>query len=174
MQEQPTTKAQLLDLITTTRAPLDQLITGLSEEQMLQTGVENRSSVKDLLAHITTWEQHLVRRLAAAARDGVAEVYVIDPQEPWEPGGIDAVNEYIFTHNAQLPLQQVLSDFRGSLQDVLRAVEALSEQDLFDPQGLAQVFGYPVERVIGGDTFYHYPEHIQSIQTWLAGHRESS
>lgn len=174
MQEQPTTKAQLLELITTTRAPLDQLIAQLSEEQMLQPGVENRSSVKDLLAHITTWEQHLVRRLAAAARDGVAEVYVIDPQEPWEPGGIDAVNAYIFARNAQLPLPQVLSDFRGSLQDVLRAVDALSEHDLFDPQGLARVFGYPVERVIGGDTFYHYPEHIQSLRVWLARQGQSS
>lgn len=168
MQEQATTKSQLIDQIKNTRAPLDELLAQLTEEQMLQPGVENNSSVKDLLAHITTWEQHLVRRLAAAVKDKVAQAYVIDPSEPWEPGGLDAVNEYIFTRNAQLPLQQVLPDFHSSLQDVLRAVDALSEQDLFDPQGLAQVFGYPVERVIGEDTFYHYPDHIQSINAWMA------
>jgi hypothetical protein len=167
MQEQPTTKPQLLDWIKDARAPLDRLIAQLSEEQMLQPGVENKSSVKDLLAHITTWEQHLVRRLAAAVKDKVPEAYVIDPHEPWEPGGIDTVNEYIFTRNAQLPLQQVLSNFHRSLQDVLQAVDAVSEHDLFDPDGLAQIFGLPVERVIGGDTFYHYPEHIQSMRVWL-------
>ena len=166
MQEQTTSKAQLLDWIKNARAPLDRLIGQLTEEQMLQPGVENRSSVKDLLAHITTWEQHLVRRLAAAAKDKVPEVYVIDPDEPGEPEGIDAVNEYIFTRNAQLPLRQVLSDFHRSLQDVLQAVDALSEHDLFDPQGLTQLFGYPVERIIGSDTFYHYPEHIQSIRLY--------
>jgi hypothetical protein len=168
MQEQASTKAQILDRIKNARVPLDELIAQLTEEQMLQPGVENKSSVKDLLAHITTWEQHLVRRLAAAVKDKAAQVYVIDPGEPWEPGGLDAVNEYIFMRNAQLPLQQVLSDFHRSLLDVLRAVDALSEQDLFDPQGLAQVFGYPVERVIGEDTFYHYPDHIKSIREWMA------
>ena len=167
MEGQVTTKAQLFDWIKNARAPLDWFIAQMTEEQMLQPGVENKSSVKDLLAHITTWEQHLVRRLAGAAKDRVPEVYVIDPHEPGETEGIDAVNEYIFTHNAQLPLQQVLSDFDRSLQDVLQAIDGLSEHDLFDPQGLAQVFGFPVERVIGGDTFYHYPEHIQSIQVWL-------
>ncbi len=167
MEEQATTKAQILDRIKSARAPLDRLVAQMTDEQMQQPGVENKSSVKDLLAHITTWEQHLVRRLASAIKDRVPEVYVIDPSEPWEPGGLDAVNEYIFTRNAQLPLQQVLSDFHSSLQDVLQAVDALSDHDLFDPQGLAQVFGYATERVIGGDTFYHYPEHIKSIEVWL-------
>ena len=167
MEEQATTKAQILDRIKNARAPLDRLVAQLTDEQMLQPGVENKSSVKDLLAHITTWEQHLVRRLAAAVKDRVPEVYVIDPSEPWEPGGLDAVNEYIFTRNAQLPLQQVLSDFHRSLHDVLQAVEALSDYDLFDPQGLAQIFGDTAERIIGSDTFYHYPEHIQSIGAWM-------
>ena len=167
MEEQATTKTQLLDWIKNARAPLDGLIAQLSEEQMLQPGVENKSSVKDLLAHITTWEDHLARRLVAAARDRAKDVYVIDPDEPWEPGGIDAVNAYIFMRNAQLSLPQVLTNFHRSLQDVLQAVEALSDYDLFDPQGLAQVFGYSAERIIGSDTFYHYPEHIQSIRAWL-------
>lgn len=167
MEEQATTKAQMLDRIKNARTPLDRLIAQMTDEQMLQPGVENKSSVKDLLAHITTWEQHLVRGLAAAVKNRVPEVYVIDPSEPWEPGGLDAVNEFIFTRNAQLPLQQVLSDFHSSLQDVLQAVDALSDHDLFDPQGLAQVFGDSTERIIGSDTFYHYPEHIQSISAWL-------
>ena len=167
MEEQATTKAQMIDRIKNSRAPLDRLIAQMTDEQMLQPGVENKSSVKDLLAHITTWEQHLVRGLAAAVKDRVPQVYVIDPSEPWEPGGLDAVNELIFTRNAQLPLQQVLSGFHSSLQDVLQAVDALSDHDLFDPQGLAQVLGESTERVIGSDTFYHYPEHIQSISAWL-------
>lgn len=169
MDEQATTKTQLLDWIKSARAPLDRLIAPLSEEQMLQPGVENKSSVKDLLAHISTWEDHLARRLAAAARDRVADVYVIDPAEPAEPGGLDTLNEFIFTRNAQLPLQQVLSNFHRSFHEVLQAVEALSDYDLFDSQGLAQLFGYSAERIIGSDTFYHYPEHIQSISAWMNG-----
>jgi hypothetical protein len=174
MEEHASSKAQLLDWIKNARTPLDSLIAQMTEEQMLQAGVENRSSVKDLLAHITTWEHHLVRGLYAAARDKVGQVYVIDPQEPWEEGGLDAVNELIFTRNAQLPLGQVLSDFQRSLRDVLQAVDALSERDLFDPEGLEQVFGETVERVIGSDTFYHYPVHIQSISVWLEKQGQSA
>lgn len=167
MQEQATTKSQLLDRIKSARAPLDELIAQLTEEQMLQPGAENKSSVKDLLAHITTWEQHLARRLTAAVKDKSPDVYVIDPDEPGESEGIDALNAYIFARNAQLPLQQVLADYHRSPQDVLQAVEALSDYDLFDPQGLAQLFGYSAERIIASDTFYHYPEHIQSIHSWM-------
>ena len=163
--EQQTNKTDLLHKIREARAPLDALLAQLSEEQMLQPGVEGKSSVKDLLAHITAWEQHLVRRLEAARHNGEAETYLV---EPGEPDDIDAVNELLFTRNRHLPTRQVLSDFYGSLQQVLQAVDALSERDLFDPQGLAQVFGTPVERIIGSDTFYHYPEHIASIRAWLA------
>jgi hypothetical protein len=157
-------KAQLLSRIQTARAPLDAMLAQLTDEQMTQPGVEGKSSVKDILAHITTWEQHCVRRLQAALHDGKAEVYVV---APGEPDGTDAVNELMFEKNQQLSLRQVLSDFHQSLQEVLQTVERISEKALLDPIGLAQVFGYPVERVIGSDTFVHYPEHIESIRTWL-------
>jgi hypothetical protein len=157
-------KTQLLSRIQTARAPLDTMLAQLTEEQMTQPSVEGKSSVKDILAHITTWEQHLVRRLQAALQDGKAEVYVV---APGEPGDTDSVNELMFVQNQQLPLRQVVSDFHQSLQDVLQSVGRISDKDLFDPKALAQVFGYPVERIIGSDTFVHYPEHIESIRTWL-------
>jgi hypothetical protein len=166
--EEQNNKKQLLQRIQKTRAPLDALLLQMTEEQMLQPGVEGSSSVKDLLAHITAWEQYSIRRLQAASRDGIAEVYVV---EQGEPDDTDAVNALIFARNTRLPLHQVLSDFQSSLHGVLQAVDALSEKDLFDPQGLAQVFGHPVERIIGSDTFYHYPEHIESIRMWLEKHR---
>jgi hypothetical protein len=156
-------RSQLLDRIRTARAPLDTMLV-----QMTQPGVEGKSSVKDILAHITAWEQYLVRRLQAAVHDGKAEVYVV---APGEPGGTDSVNELIFVQNQHLPLSQVLSDYHRSIQDVLQTVEGTTDKDLFDPQGLAQVFGYPVERIIDSDTFVHYPEHIESIRTWLEKQR---
>jgi len=157
-------KTQLLNRIQSERAPLEVMLTQMSEEQMIKPGVEGRSSVKDILAHITTWEQHLIRRLDVAAHQGVSEVYVIEPSEREDT---DAVNELIFTCNQHLPLHEAVSDFHRSLHDVLQAVAALSEEDLFDPQGLAQVFGISVERVIGSDTFLHYPEHIESVRAWV-------
>src|SRR5215469_9686272 len=140
--EEQSNKTQLLNRIQNERALLETLVTQLTEEQMLQPGVEGKSSIKDILAHITTWEQHLVRRLAAASRDRVPLVYVI---EPGEPDNTDAVNELIFARNQYLPLDQVVSDFHRSLQDVLQAVAILSGEDLFHPQGLAQVFGHSAE-----------------------------
>lgn len=158
-------KAQILTRIQTTHAPLETILAQLTEEQMLQPGVESKSSVKDILAHITAWEQHLIRRLQSALHEGKAEIYVVEPDEPHDT---DSVNELIFVRNQHLPLHQVRSDFHRSFQEVLQAVEALSDDDLFNPQRLAQVFNAPVERIIGSDTFYHYPEHTESIRGWLA------
>src|SRR5437763_13638609 len=98
--EAQTNKTELLHKIREARAPLDTLLPQLSEEQMLQPGVEGKGSVKDLLAHITAWEQRLGRRLEADRHTGEAETYLV---APGEPGDIDAVNELLFTRNRQLP-----------------------------------------------------------------------
>src|SRR6266567_4061798 len=50
-------KAKVLETIQTERAQLDGLLAQLSAEQMCQTALENQWSIKDVLAHIATWER---------------------------------------------------------------------------------------------------------------------
>jgi len=57
------TKQQLLDRLENAWADLQASFAGLSEAQMTQPGVTGDWSVKDILAHVTTWEEEALRML---------------------------------------------------------------------------------------------------------------
>ena len=55
------TKTEILVLIRSERESLEVMLEPLSDEQMIQPGVENTWSIKDILAHITDWERRMVQ-----------------------------------------------------------------------------------------------------------------
>ncbi|MEK7693088.1 MAG: ClbS/DfsB family four-helix bundle protein, partial [Chloroflexota bacterium] len=63
------TKAELLDAIRRDRATLDALVTSLSEAQMIAPELDAGWSVKDVLAHITAWEQLCLKWIREGRRD---------------------------------------------------------------------------------------------------------
>src|SRR5262245_23587754 len=79
----PKTQAALLEKIRSERARLEQSIAMLSEAQLTQPGVVGESSVKDIMAHLTVWEQRLIQRVTGNIEIG-ADM------------GTREFNEYIF------------------------------------------------------------------------------
>src|SRR5579863_7987255 len=61
------TKAEMLALIGERHAEIEAVLAHLSESEMLQTGVMKNWSAKDILVHITMWEQWLLRVLRGDA-----------------------------------------------------------------------------------------------------------
>jgi hypothetical protein len=157
------TKIRILELIRSERDALEQILAGLSEEQMTQPEVENDWSVKDILAHITDWEKRMVQWVEQSLRDEV-------PQRP-APGltwdDLDGLNEQIYLLNKDRALDQVLTDFHSSYLQSLRTVEALTEEDLIDPQRFAWRAGQPLWIMVAGNTWEHYKEHAEAIKNWL-------
>jgi hypothetical protein len=72
----------------------------------------------------------------------------------------DRANVLIYTANRSRPLAEILEKFHASYQEVLTAVEALSEEDVAQ----AEIYD-----AISWDTFRHYPEHTAMLQAWIAG-----
>jgi len=146
-------KDALLDAITRSHAALEGLLTGLSDDQMTRDGVMEGWSLKDVLAHITWWEQWMLRvmrgepeamsQLAAMRSDG-GQQYV------------DELNAATYAANRQRPLLGALAEFHTSFQQVLQQVAAMTEAELAD-----------LHRVIAANTFDHYDEHAQGIRAWL-------
>ena len=67
MAELPATKAALLALIDVTRAELDAAVAAVPPEDR-EKSLPSGLSVKDILAHVTFWENYLVERIEACGR----------------------------------------------------------------------------------------------------------
>jgi hypothetical protein len=60
-----------------------------------------------------------------------------------------------------------LADFHRSYARAYSVVEALTEEDLIDPQRFAWRKGDPLWHMVAGNTWEHYQEHRESIENWL-------
>ena len=126
---------------------------GLPDARLLEPGVAGNWSVKDILAHVNTWEGEAVTYLPVILRGGKPPRYAAY-------GGIDAFNARMTEQKRDLSLPQVrrlLDETHGGLVDLIRSA--------------------PVDQLVGDtrfrrrlrlDTYGHYPEHTQAIREWRA------
>ena len=152
-------KSELFEQIHAERALLEDALRRLTPEQMLLPGVTGAWSVKDTLAHITAWQQQMLRWARMRQRGERPDT----PTE-WD---IDKINADFYARIKDLPLEEVLKDFHASHQAILVLLETLSEEQLqteyTDSWPMA-----PFWRGIAADTFLHYKEHREDIEKWLA------
>ena len=158
---QPQDKPTTIERVSASHAELVVALDQLTPEEMTAPGVNGEWTVKDMLAHITWWEQHLLRRL----RSGRDEVY--DGVTEREEGRrrTDAANARTYAENRDRPLEDVLADFRASYAETLAYLEAMPEEELARPD---------VAEPVGFDTYDHYAEHIQMLQAWRSARSTES
>lgn len=156
-------KSQLLEKIRTRHAAFEQLLAPLSESQMTTPGVNGLWSIKDSIAHLNAWQGVALNRLRAAASG----------KEPTVPQyfTIDDLNERFYQENKARSLPDVMADYRRTHQEIVEAVEALSEDDLNNPHRYSWWEGEPLWPNIAGNTYEHIDEHVGSIQQWLISNR---
>ena len=166
MSEQIThmSKAEMLARMQEERARLEAVLGQLSPAQMALPGVEADWSVKDILAHIVAWEGFMRSRMAAALRGEM-------PGTPQSDADVDQMNAGFFQANKNLPLEEVLAKFADSYQQSYQLVVDTPEADLEDAERFPWRRGRPLCMLVGGNTWWHYEEHRQSIETWLAQHQ---
>jgi hypothetical protein len=157
MAEQPN-KAELLNSMHTGYTVFETLLAPLNQEQMTKSGVNGEWSVKDILAHLTSWHRHLLHLIEVTKRG----------KEPSDiPSGLteEQINKQFYQQNKHLPLGTVLENFRSTYRQVDDWVNALSEEDLRKSPwpGSAPLAGF-----VAGNTYEHYEEHARPIQEWLA------
>ena len=160
--EESISKAELLSAIHVERQKLEEMLARLDQAQMTEPGVEGEWSVKDILAHLVTWEGRMVRWLGEAQRGQV-------PHVPATWDDIHQLNAQSYQEQQDRPLENVLSDFQRSYHEALTTVEAFPEEDLVDPDRFEWRKGQPLWVMVAANTFWHYKEHAESIQAWLKG-----
>jgi hypothetical protein len=156
-------KASILDELRSKYVALEAILAPLDEAQMTKTGVIGDWSIKDILAHITAWQDRLLAWLHAARHNEEPTISGPDSEEE-----MDRLNEQFYKENRSRPLADVLGGFRSSYLQIVEAVQAMPEEDLIDPHRFAWLNGDSLRQLVAGDTYDHYEEHRQQIEEWLA------
>jgi hypothetical protein len=156
-------KASILKEMSTSYAALEDILSSFDKTQYNTDGVIPGWSIKDVIAHISSWHHRLYQLLDAAIRNH--EPAISGPDNIAE---LDVLNAQFYQENKSLTLDEVLADFRNTYRHIMSIVQVLPEEDLIDPHRFAWSKGEPLWKAIAGDTYEHYQEHMQQIQQWVA------
>ena len=162
MDEQMT-KIKILESIHSEHEALDIMLKQLTETQMTQPGVEKDWSVKDILAHITNWGKRMVQWIEESLQGKTPERPA--PGMTWND--LDKLNEQTYLANKDRSLDEILAGFHDSYQQSLKVVEALTEEELLDPNYFEWRGGDPMWKMVAANTWWHYKEHGETISNWL-------
>lgn len=152
-------KHELIEQIRTERGLLEETLARLTHTQMLLPGVDGEWSVKDALAHISTWERWMIRWT-----NSLLQGETPDTPEPWD---VERMNAETHARVKDIPLGDVLEEFRQSYWDSITLAENLSEEQLQTVHDDTWPMG-PLWSGIAANTNWHYKEHRADIQKWLA------
>ena len=146
------TREQVLKRLDDAWLALKRSYAGLADSQLLEPGVTGNWSVKDILAHITTWEEEALKHLPFILEGGTP------PRYSDEYGGIDAFNALMTKQKAGLALSDVLKQHEEIHSRLLDYVRRAPEEQFTRETRF--------RRRLRLDTYSHYPKHTNAIQKW--------
>lgn len=149
------TPEELIARIRQDRAAFAALWQGLGEAEMLaHPGPQVDWSVKDLIAHITWWEQFIWRNIHTPEADEVAQVLA----------DVDETNQGVFIASKDRPLLDVLAAFEASLAPLLTQISEFSADALNSPlPGGGSALQYYID-----NTWGHYGEHYDDLAGYIS------
>lgn len=129
---------------------------GLSRAQVLEPGVSGKWSVRDIIAHVSTWEQEGLKHLPLILKGARPPRYSITY------GGIDAFNALTTEQKKHLPLSAVLRQQDQIHTQLIEFIETVSEDHFIGETRFRHRLRL--------DTYGHYPKHCEPIRKWRERH----
>ena len=144
------TKQQLLIKLEHAWATFKGSYAGLTDEQLVEPGVTGDWSVKDILAHVSWWEEEALKHLPTILQGGRPPRYSV------LYGGIDAFNAQMTEQKRDLPLSEVLKQLDETHLRLVEYIQNAPEEQFAS--------GTRFWRRLRLDTYGHYPIHIRAIR----------
>lgn len=155
------TKQQLIELINEEHAAWEALLREIGPDLLEVPGVTDQWTMKDTIAHLTTWWRREVGRLASMQR---GERPVDHPSQ----ADVAVINRWIYLVNRDRPVGDVVRDADAAWQELRARVQALPEAVLLSGEQLDWTAGRPAGLAVIGDFVRHFhEEHEQPIRKWL-------
>lgn len=148
-------KQQVLNKIERAWAAFKESYAGLTVEQLLQPGATEDWSVKDILAHVSVWEEETMKHLPHVLQG------VRPPRYSVLYGGIDAFNAQMTEQKRRLSLSEVMKQLDETHLRLVEYVQSTPEEQLTSETSF--------RRRLRLDTYGHYPIHTRAIREWRQG-----
>lgn len=156
-------KEKALTRFSASRRALQETITVLSESEITGPPVEGIWSIKDLLGHLTAWEQTLIEPLAAFAAGRGFEPEIITDHDAW--------NQEQSARRSAASLAKVQEELETVRQELLKNLGGLSdsqwEQAFQAPWGDQNT----ISEMISG-LAWHEEEHTKSIRKFMVNKKK--
>jgi hypothetical protein len=148
----------------------EELLAGLSGEQIAAPQFDYNWSIKDLIAHLWVWQQISVARMEAAVlnREPELPAWVTELHGDWEENA-DQTNAWIYETYHKKPWSEVCQDWREGFLRFLELGEPVSERDLLDGDRYPWLKGYSLAFVLVA-SYDHHEEHLERLLAWLHEH----
>jgi hypothetical protein len=146
------TRDQLLARLDAAWKDFEASYAGLSERQLLIPNVTGAWSVRDIIAHVTWWEEEALEHLPLI-RDGGRP-----PRYSVKYGGINAFNALMTERRRGLPLTEVLRQ-HDDVHARLVAYVASTPEELLRTETRFR-------RRLKLDAIGHYPIHARAVRAW--------
>ena len=127
---------------------------GLAEPELLVPGVTGNWSVRDIIAHVTWWEEEALKHLPLILAGGRPPRYSVTY------GGIDAFNALMTERKQGLSLATVFREQQETHRRLLELIERAPEPAIRTETRW--------RRRLKLDTYGHYPIHTEAISRWRA------
>jgi hypothetical protein len=162
-------KSELLNWLQEEYRQWQALLAEIDPACMEQPGVNGDWSMKDMVAHLTGWNQRLVAHLQTAQR-GEPE-----PPPPW-PAHLQAeddINAWLYETNRHRSLPEVLDESQQQFQQLLALIEDLPEdvriEQIHNQDRVFNLVWVEDQRFLVGEFFDHFrDDHEPDVRAWLA------
>ena len=143
---------QLLGRLEARWNELKESYAGLTGDQMDRPGVVEGWSVKDVLAHVNTWEEEALKYLPIVLQGKKPPLYAT------QYGGLDAFNAKMTAEKRGLSLAEVLKRLDVTHEKLVGYIQTVPEEQFTTETKF--------RRRLRLDTYSHYPEHTSMIREW--------
>jgi hypothetical protein len=162
-------KSELLNWLQNEYQQFQSFLDQIGPNRMEQPGVAGSWSMKDITAHLTTWNRRLVSYIQAAQRGEPL------PPPPW-PAVLqdeDDINAWIYESNRDRLLKAVLDETHQVFQQLLAVIDGLPNNvHIEDEWRLVHLGG---QRYPAGEFFDHFhDDHEPDIRAWLERQERSA
>jgi hypothetical protein len=145
-------RSQLLKRLDKAWEALKASYAGLSDSELMEPGVTGAWSVRDIIAHVTWWEEEALTHLPLILAGGKPPRYSVTY------GGIDTFNAQMTEQKRNLSLSEVLRQRDDTHRRLIDFIQSVPE-DQFTRETRFR-------RRLRLDTYGHYPEHAEAIWKW--------
>jgi hypothetical protein len=152
MLERKVDRSQLLKRLDEGWNALKESYAGLSDLEMMEPGVTGSWSVKDIVAHVTNWEEESLTHLPVILAGKKPPRYSVTY------GGIDAFNAQTTEQKQNLSLSDVLRQRDDTHRRLVDFIQRVPETEFIRETRF--------RRRLRLDTYSHYPEHTEAIRKW--------